>query len=393
MNKKVLLVGCGAEIGSMLLSMNSLSKDGYLIDTVLTNEIFNQTGSKQDNMNAIYARIVLANPQIIDKIKINHNQQILEIGNRKIKFFFGNIISFNLSKLKRKFEATIVATSKTHISNKNLMKKFLKVSKFVFGVAESENLPSIYPSLLDTKSKILGSTPRLIKNYKDKVFALGSCQSNGWQAQLRGIIEAFTNNNLKSFEMLNTQLDIIHPDTPQGRLGTKSNKPREQDARNNFRPSFSQTKISMKKLFPKTNKVHTVSLRTLISPPGYQIARFYFKYELKNKKRISKEILIDELKNFSKRSPDILRVSENTLGSRAYEMTETAAVVIKNKKYIYLNEDPFLINKNNRKENNICEIITQAYVHNTRGYCRSVLNSLKKIISSKKAENSFFCWD
>ena len=37
-SKKILLVGCGSEIGSMLVNMNSPSKDGFKIDTVLTNK-------------------------------------------------------------------------------------------------------------------------------------------------------------------------------------------------------------------------------------------------------------------------------------------------------------------------------------------------------------------
>jgi len=391
MNKKVLLVGCGSEIGSMLLSMNDKTKDKYLIDTVITNKISSSKKSFKENMDSIFARLVLCNPQMIDKATIDYKKEILIIGKRKIKIFFGDIKNFNLNKLKKKFDATIVATSKKHISNKKIMSKFLRVSRLVFGVAESENLASIYPNLINIKSKVFGSVPATTQNYKEKIFALGSCQSNGWQAQLRGVIEIFKNNNLKNFKMLSTQLDIVHPDTPQGRFGTKSNKPREQEARNNFRPSFSQAKISMKKLFPNSNKVHTVSLRTLISPPGYQIARFYFKYELKNKKRINREIIINELKKFSKKSPDILRVEEGTLGSRAYEMSETAAVILVDKQYIYYNEDPFLTNSKKTKEENICELITQGYVHNTRGYCRSVLNSIKKIITEKK-KKPVYCW-
>ena len=80
MNKKILLIGCGAEIGSMLLAMNNPNKDGYEIDTVLTNEISNDKNNSKENMNAILARIVLSNPQILDKVRINHNKQILEIG-------------------------------------------------------------------------------------------------------------------------------------------------------------------------------------------------------------------------------------------------------------------------------------------------------------------------
>lgn len=381
MNKKVLLVGCGSEIGSMLLSMNQKSRDKFIIDSVLTNKI---SKNEKEDMNSIYARLILCNPQIIDKIKINYKKNILSINNKKVRFFFGDIKKYNLKKINNKFDATIIATSKKHISNKNLMKKFLKISKLVFGVAESDKIPSIYPNLINVNSKILEQKSNILTKNKDKIFALGSCQSNGWQAQLRGIIEVFKNNNLRNFKMLSTELDIVHPDTPQGRLGTKSNKPREQDARNNLRPSFSQAKISMKKLFPSSNRIHTVSLRTLISPPGYQISRFYFKYELKNNRRISKEILINELRRFAKKSPEIIRVEENKLGSKAYEMTETGAVILIDKEYIYYNENPFLMNNKNKPKENICEIITQGYIHNTRGYCRSVLNSLKVILNNKK---------
>ena len=51
--------------------------------------------------------------------------------------------------------------------------------------------------------------------------------------------------------MLGCELDIVHPDTAQGRLGTKSLNPREQDARNNLRPGFSQVEKSMKKFLIK----------------------------------------------------------------------------------------------------------------------------------------------
>ena len=392
MNKKILLVGCGSEIGSMLLSMNDFKKDGFVIDTVLTNFAQNSKKNVSDSMDAVFARLILSNPQIFDKANLNYKNQIIKIKNRKIKFYFGDIKNFKLSKIKKKFDATIIATSKKHISNKNLMKKFLKISKYVFGVAESKNLPSIYPNLLNVQTKIYGKKPKFIEDFKDKIFALGSCQSNGWQAQLRGLIGSFDNSNLKSFKMVGTELDIIHPDTPQGRLGTKSDKPRDQDARNNFRPSFSQAKISMNKIFPKIHKVHTVSLRTLITPPGYQIARFNFKYELKNSKRINQDTLINKLRAFSEKSPDILRISKGTLGSKAYEMLETAAVILADKEYIYYKEDPYFLNTSQNRVNNLCQVIMQAYVHNTRGYCRSVLNCLKSIIKNPKKNKKIHCW-
>ena len=43
--------------------------------------------------------------------------------------------------------------------------------------------------------------------------------------------------------MHNMELDIVHPDTPTGRLGTKSIEPRDQEPRNNFRPTQSAEKL------------------------------------------------------------------------------------------------------------------------------------------------------
>ena len=140
MNKKVLLVGCGSEIGSMLLSMNQQLKDKFIIDTVLTNKISN---NEKEDMDSINARLILCNPQMIDKIKVDYKKNILIINEKKIKFFFGDINNFKLNKIKKKFNATIIATSKKHISNKNLMKKFIKISDLVLGVAESEVAPAV----------------------------------------------------------------------------------------------------------------------------------------------------------------------------------------------------------------------------------------------------------
>ena len=86
MNKKVLLVGCGSEIGSMLLSMNHKSKDKFIIDTVLTNKISN---NEKENMDSINARLILCNPQMIDKIKIDYQKNILFVHRQnRIKEFF-----------------------------------------------------------------------------------------------------------------------------------------------------------------------------------------------------------------------------------------------------------------------------------------------------------------
>ncbi len=378
--KKVLLIGCGSEIGSMLISMNDSKKDGFIIDTVLTKKI-----DKKDSLKSIYARMVILNPNLVDKILINQKKDTIKINNKEIKFIWGDIKKIKVGILKKKFDATIVATSKIHISNKNLMKKFLKISNYVLGVAESENIPSLYPNLISTKSKIIEKNPQNVKNVENKIFALGSCQSNGWQAQLKALTEIFKNSELEYFKMLGTEVDIVHPDTPQGRLGTKSIQARDQDARNNLRPSFSQVKISMDKLFPSSNNVHTISLRTLVNPPGFQIVRFYFKHKLKNGKTMSKTDILGRLKEFSKKNPEILRLSDSSLGSRAYESMETSAVTLAEEKYFHYYQNIFST-PNNRSD--ICQIIMQSYIHNTRGYCRSVLNCLSHIF--KKRDKTFY---
>jgi hypothetical protein len=268
------------------------------------------------------------------------------------------------------------------------MKNFLKCSNYVFGVAESKTLPSIYPNLIGINLKHFQKKPKNINSGKNKIFALGSCQSNGWQAQLRALFEVLNKLNLNNIKVLGTELDIVHPDTPQGRLGTKSIKPREQDARNNLRPSFSQANISMKKIFPLAHTINTISLRTLTSPPGYQISRFYLQVDEKKSFKNLKEIFVTEMKKFSKKNPYVFQISETSLGSKAFEMTETGAVILIDKEYFKILKNPFKfsITKTN---NTFYEIIMQSYVHNTRGYCRSVIETIKNISLKKKT----FYWN
>ena len=158
----MLLIGCGSEIGSMLISMNNPNKDGFNIDTVLTKKI-----DKNDSLKSIYARMVILNPNLIDKIIINKKKIQLKLTIERSNLF-GAILEKLKSQYLKKFDATIVATSKLHISNKNIMKKFLKVSNYVFGVAESKNIPSLYPNLISTKSKIIEKILRILIMLKIK---------------------------------------------------------------------------------------------------------------------------------------------------------------------------------------------------------------------------------
>ena len=62
--------------------------------------------------------------------KCSRNPIIIKIKDRKIKVVWGDITKFNIKNIKKRFDATIIATSKTHINNKNLMKKFLHIMIF-----------------------------------------------------------------------------------------------------------------------------------------------------------------------------------------------------------------------------------------------------------------------
>ncbi len=384
---KVLLVGLGSEIGSTLINLLSTKDEKIYISGILTNKIFKNDNKK--NFDSILARIVLNEPAIINKISYNEKNSQLIINQKKIKVFWGDLKKFNLLKMNMKFDATIVATSKNHINNKILMKKFLVVSKFVFGVAESNNIPSIYPNLTNTKSEFFEKKPQNISDFKDKVFALGSCQTNGWQSQLCAIAEIFNELKYKNIRMRGCELDIVHPDTPQGRLGTKSIDPRDQDARNNLRPGFSQVEKSMKKIFKTGYLKNTISLRTLISPPGYQISRFYISHSIKGKKIIEKKFFKKKLIEFCKDNKYKMQFTESSLGSRAFEKIETSSILLLNEKYFHYNNN--FLNKND-SNTNLLQITFQSYVHNTRGYCRSVIEGIKDIINRHYAKKNVNCW-
>ena len=126
----------GSEIGSCLLLLNDPNKDLFLISTVLTNKI--DGNNTLENLKALQARLILNDPSFINLIKIDEKYSCLIINRKKIKIFWGDIKNFDLKKIKQNFEATIIATSKIHINNKKIMSRYLKISKYVFGVAESK---------------------------------------------------------------------------------------------------------------------------------------------------------------------------------------------------------------------------------------------------------------
>ena len=157
---------------------------------------------------------------------------------------------------------------------------------------------------------------------------------------------------------------------------------RNQDPRGNLRPSFSQIETAMNYLFPKSNNVNTVSLRTLINPPGYQITRYFFKYNMENNRRLTSDYILNSYRKTAEKYPDTLKMGDLPLGSRGYENCESAAVVLTSEKFLKYFDDPF--NIGTVKSRPVSELIVQAYVHNVRGYCRSVLNAVKYLFNTKE---------
>ncbi len=382
--KRVLLVGCGAEIGAMLLVMNDPTKDGFVIDAILTRVIAGDAYNPNLRpIDSLYARIVLAQPDMLDAVSIDYAKDQLIVRGRPVKVYWGNSEDFDLRLLGDRFNACILATSKKQINTPEVINRFLEISDWVGGVAEADTIPALYANLIGTPEALLQNPMRSLGD--NRIVCFGSCQSNGWHASLRAVLE-LAQARFTSFEMQRMEIDIIHPDTPTGRLGTKSIEARSQDPRNNFRPSFSQIAKSMSLLFPGSCNSQTVSLRTLIMPPGYQICRFFFSYQSKDE-RITREDVVQSFDLAATRFPDTLRMAHLPLGSRGFEAVEASAVALAGPAYLQFYDDPFV--QSPAAGLPISELVVQAYVHNVRGYCRSVLNNVKYLLTHP-APKGFF---
>lgn len=369
--KRVLLIGCGAEIGASLVAMNDPQRDGFCIDTILTNPIPDDPKNPTcTGIDSLYTRIVLAQPQMLDDISVDREADALIVKGNRILVVWGDALTIDLgSVFKRKFDLCILATSKKHIADLAIIGRFLDIAHYVIGVAEAKNLPAVYANLIGVPERFLPNPPRPIG--ENRIFTTGSCQSNGWHAQLRALLDLVHRSQLEAFSIRKLEIDIIHPDTPTGRLGTKALEARSQDPRNNFRPSFSQIKMSMDALFPQSNNLQTVALRTLIMPPGYQISRFFFQYD-RQSGRLTRDEVIQSFDTTAHILPSTLRMAHVPLGSRGFEFCEASAIVLSGEHYLYFIDNPFSLTGSFREY--VSELIVQAYVHNVRGYCRSVLD-------------------
>jgi hypothetical protein len=375
---RVLLIGCGAEIGSMLLGMLKPQTDGLQIAAVLTHPVATDPSYPDlTPMDGLCARLVLALPQLLDQVAVEGNTLILR--GQRVPVYFGDLRSYPLETLPGPFDVCVVATSKAHIADREVMGRCQSVARFVVGVAEATGLPALYPPLLGAPERFLPVKSQGVGSQRS--FALGSCQTNGWLAKLRGVLELAEEAALHQLEFRGLEVDIIHPDTPTGRLGTASIRAREQDPRNNLRPGFSQVEGSMERLFPGGHHLNTVSLRTLTQPPGYQLCRFYFSYRRAGS-RLTGEAIAASLGRTAQRLPKVLRLAERPYGSRGFEQCEAAAVILPQPALLRFADDPFGLAAVGVPP--VSELILQAYVHNTRGYCRSVIEALRYLVSDER---------
>ncbi len=374
--KRILLVGCGAEIGSVLLGMLQPQRDGLQVGAVLTNPVATDPSHPGlTPMDGLCARLVLAQPQLLDQVLVEGDTLIIR--GTRVPVFFGDMRSYPLETLPGPFGVCVVATSKSHIADRELMGRFLGIARYVVGVAEATGLPGLYPGLIGAPERFLPVKPQPDAN--QRIFALGSCQTNGWLAQLRGVLELAEETALSDLEFRGLEVDIVHPDTPTGQLGTSSIRARQQDPRNNLRPGFSQVEASMNRLFPESHNLNTISLRTLTMPPGYQLCRFFFRYRCADDSRLDAERIAASLGRTAQRLPTVLRMADRPYGSRGFEQCEAAAVVLGQPAFLRFADDPFALGATLVPP--VSELILQAYVHNTRGYCRSVIEAMRHLLN------------
>ncbi|WP_305043122.1 hypothetical protein [Geoalkalibacter sp.] len=375
--KRILLIGCGAEIGSLLLGMLRPERDGLAIGAVLTHAPATDPSHPQlSPLDGLCARIVLAQPQLLDAVSVEDGA--LRVRGREVPVFFGDMRTYPLENLPGPFDVCLVATSKTHIGDPQLMGRFLGVAGYVLGVAEATQLPGFYPPLIGAPERFLPVSSQPAGH--ERIFALGSCQTNGWLAQVRAMLDLAEDVEMNHFDWRGLEVDIVHPDTPTGRLGTASIRAREQDPRDNLRPGFSQVETSMARLFPGRHALSSISLRTLTLPPGYQICRFFFRYTCADGSRLDAGRIVASLGRTARRLPWMLRLAERPYGSRGFEQCEAAAVVLPQDALLRFADDPFALQAEGGHP--LSELILQAYVHNTRGYCRSVIEAMRHLVGN-----------
>ena len=91
--KKVLLIGCGSEIGASLLSLSKPEIDGFSISDIITSEISSDPKHPElTGLDSLIARIVIANPNMLDRVKADYNNDIIIVKGKKINIHWAQTI-------------------------------------------------------------------------------------------------------------------------------------------------------------------------------------------------------------------------------------------------------------------------------------------------------------
>lgn len=368
-DKRVLLVGAGADIGANILYLSATEQVQHPVTDILTNEISSQGpgSNERGSLDELVARIVQANPVLLGKITIDTDKMSISILDRIFRVHFSNFEE-NLSSIGF-FDLAILATSRKHIRSQEHLDRLSAISKVVLGLAENSSINAIYPSIASSNLEHFADAYQLLGAELSGAYAMGSCQCAGWTVGLRVIIEYCNARGLKLQDcMLHSEVDIMHPDTASSNFGMKRIGARSEDPRDNMRPGISQVASSMRRFQPATSS-NTVSLRILTQPPGYQIQRFFL-----NLNDVDIDDIRDAVNAFSISNPRQLLVANSPLGSRAYSATPSSTVFITNDEYL----------KVTRLGNELTEIVLQGFVHNTLGYCAAILETTDRILEGKE---------
>lgn len=359
-----LLLGAGADIGCNLLARNDPARDGFAITDVVTHQIDGDAALEDSGpLRQLWGRMLIADPGLLGAVEVDEASGTLVVRGRKVRVHFLDVADDAVLELGH-FALAIVATHRDHIRSVPVMSRLTTIADHVIGVAENTALPGLYTPLLGMDHALLGVAARPAADYPP-VFALGSCQCVGWAAQLRGLVEAVRLAGSGPLDLVRAEVEIVHPDTASSRFGTRGIGARREDARDNLRPGFSQLSGSMSRFgVPSLN---TVSLRVLTQPPGYQVSRFFVRAPLTAEQvRAGFEAAAAAL-------PGIVGTTAVAIGSRAFSTVPTAAVIITAPTHLHVTPR-FL------PGTDITEVITQAYVHNTVGYCLSVLEAGRRLV-------------
>jgi hypothetical protein len=357
--------GLGADIGSNLISQNDPERDGFAITTAVTKPI--PGADAERSMESLAARLTLADSTLLGRVKINADIPAVSVDGRVIAVHFRDVVTEPLDDIGP-FDFGFVATHRSHVQDEAIMEKIHQSCDVVLGAAENPRLPGLYGPLLDAPLHHIDAaiTAAVPSDGLPEIFALGSCQCVGWAAQLRGLLEALEVSGQQALGLRRMEVDIVHPDTASGRLGTHMIGAREEDPRDNLRPGVSQLQTSMRR-FPGVQSVNTVSLRVLTQPPGYQICRFF------TEAKLSVRDVREGLERARCVLPEMVETTTTPIDSRAFARTQHVATVITAPSHLTVGQ---IVGTD------LSIVIMQSYVHNTIGYCRSILSTAGRLLTA-----------